>query len=155
MGKLFCLMGKSASGKDAIFRYLKENKALELKEIVPYTTRPMRKGEENGVGYYFVDNAAYEAMRREGKVIESRSYDTIQGKWHYFTADDGQINLSEGSSILIGTLEVYVQLKKYFGEDQVVLTDRIFRRRNWRKLESTEGMRIGILINVVWKLSAP
>ena len=113
-------MGKSASGKDAIFRYLKENKALELKEIVPYTTRPMRKGEENGVGYYFVDNAAYEAMRREGKVIESRSYDTIQGKWHYFTADDGQINLSEGSSILIGTLEVYVQLKKYFGEDQVV-----------------------------------
>lgn len=173
MGKLFCLMGKSASGKDAIFRYLKENKALELKEIVPYTTRPMRKGEENGVGYYFVDNAAYEAMRREGKVIESRSYDTIQGKWHYFTADDGQINLSEGSSILIGTLEVYVQLKKYFGEDQVVplyvevedglrleralsrermqdepitrncvvvtwLTDRIFRRRNWRKLESTK-----------------
>ena len=120
MGKLFCLMGKSASGKDAIFRYLKENKALELKEIVPYTTRPMRNGEENGVGYYFVDNAAYEAMRREGKVIESRSYDTIQGKWHYFTADDGQINLSEGSSILIGTLEVYVQLKKYFGEDQVV-----------------------------------
>ena len=82
MGKLFCLMGKSASGKDAIFRYLKENKALELKEIVPYTTRPMRKWEENGVGYYFVDNAAYEAMRREGKVIESRSYDTIQGKWH-------------------------------------------------------------------------
>ncbi len=39
---------------------------------MPYTTRPMRKGEENGVGYYFVDNAAYEAMRREGKVIESR-----------------------------------------------------------------------------------
>ena len=69
MGKLFCLMGKSASGKDAIFRYLKENKALELKEIVPYTTRPMRKGEENGVGYYFVDNAAYEAMRREGRVM--------------------------------------------------------------------------------------
>ena len=120
MGKLFCLIGKSASGKDAIFRYLKENRELRLKEIVPYTTRPMRKGEENGVGYHFVDNAAYEIMCREGKVIESRTYDTIQGKWHYFTADDGQINLSEGSSILIGTLEVYNQLKKYFGEEQVV-----------------------------------
>ena len=55
MGKLFCLIGKSASGKDAIFRYLRDNKELGLKEIVPYTTRPMRKGEENGFGYYFVD----------------------------------------------------------------------------------------------------
>ncbi len=120
MGKLFCLIGKSASGKDAVFRYLKENKELGLKEIVPYTTRPMRKGEENGVGYYFVDNGAYEMMCQEGKVIESRTYDTIQGKWHYFTADDGQINLQTDHSVLIGTLEVYVQLKKYFGEEQVV-----------------------------------
>ena len=52
MGKLFCLIGKSASGKDAIFRYLRDNKELGLKEIMPYTTRPMRKGEENGVGYF-------------------------------------------------------------------------------------------------------
>ena len=59
-------------------------------------------------------------MRRCAGKVKLLSYDTIQGKWHYFTADDGQINLSEGSSILIGTLEVYVQLKKYFGEDQVV-----------------------------------
>ena len=101
-------------------RYLKENKALELKEIVPYTTRPMRKGEENGVGYYFVDNAAYEAMRREGKVIESRSYDTIQGKWHYFTADDGQIDLAKHDYLGIGTLESYLKLKAYFGEQAMV-----------------------------------
>ena len=121
MGKLFCLMGKSASGKDAIFRYLKENKALELKEIVPYTTRPMRKGEENGVGYYFVDNAAYETMRREGKVIESRSYDTIQGKWHYFTADDGQIDpASPFSYLMIGTLEAYEKIRDYFGAGRVI-----------------------------------
>ena len=32
MGKLFCLIGKSASGKDAIFRYLRDNKELGLKE---------------------------------------------------------------------------------------------------------------------------
>lgn len=120
MGKLFCLIGKSASGKDAIFRYLKEDKTLELREIVPYTTRPMRTGEKEGVDYHFVDQISYEMMCREGKVIESRTYDTVKGKWHYFTADDGQIDLSEQSSILIGTLEVYVQLKKYFGENQVV-----------------------------------
>ena len=50
MGKLFCLIGKSASGKDAIFRYLRDNKELGLKEIVPYTTRPMRKGKKTALG---------------------------------------------------------------------------------------------------------
>ncbi len=120
MGKLFCLIGKSASGKDAIFRYLRDNKELGLKEIVPYTTRPMRKGEENGVGYYFVDQAAYEKMCQNGKVIESRTYETINGPWHYFTVDDGQIRLDRDNAILIGTLEVYNQMKRYFGEEQVV-----------------------------------
>ena len=71
MGKLFCLIGKSASGKDAIFRYLRDNKELGLKEIVPYTTRPMRKGEENGVGYYFVDQAAYEKCVRTEKSLKA------------------------------------------------------------------------------------
>ena len=105
MGKLFCLIGKSASGKDAIFRYLRDNKELGLKEIVPYTTRPMRKGEENGVGYYFVDQAAYEKMCQNGKVIESRTYETINGPWHYFTVDDGQIDIQSNEKyVIIGML---------------------------------------------------
>ena len=80
----------------------------------------MRKGEENGVGYYFVDQAAYEKMCQDGKVIESRTYETINGPWHYFTVDDGQIRLDRDNAILIGTLEVYNQMKRYFGEEQVV-----------------------------------
>ena len=120
MGKLFCLIGKSASGKDAIFRYLRDNKELGLKEIVPYTTRPMRKGEENGVGYYFVDQAAYEKMCQNGKVIESRTYETINGPWHYFTVDDGQINLEKGNYLYIGTLESYEQMVRYYGKEVVV-----------------------------------
>ena len=120
MGRLFVFMGKSASGKDAIFRYLRDNKELGLKEIVPYTTRPMRKGEENGVGYYFVDQAAYEKMCQNGKVIESRTYETINGPWHYFTVDDGQINLEKGNYLYIGTLESYEQMVRYYGKEVVV-----------------------------------
>ena len=43
MGKIFCLMGKSSSGKDTIFSILKETEAL--KPIVLYTTRPMRNND--------------------------------------------------------------------------------------------------------------
>lgn len=34
--------------------------------------------------------------------------------------DDGQIRLDRDNAILIGTLEVYNQMKRYFGEEQVV-----------------------------------
>ena len=34
MGKIFCLMGKSSSGKDTIFKELNEDKDLDLKPII-------------------------------------------------------------------------------------------------------------------------
>lgn len=120
MGKLFCIMGKSASGKDTIFRRLTEDERLSLKKVVPYTTRPSRKGEENGRDYYFVSEDKYEKMCRERRIIERRTYQTVNGPWHYFTADDGQIDLSEGSYIIIGTLEAYVQICRYYGKENVI-----------------------------------
>ena len=44
MGKIICLMGKSSSGKDTIYKNLMEDKSLGLRKLIPYTTRPMRKG---------------------------------------------------------------------------------------------------------------
>ena len=55
MGKIFCLMGKSSSGKDTVFKLLKEDKELKLKPVIPYTTRPKRNNEINGVEYYFIN----------------------------------------------------------------------------------------------------
>ena len=48
MSKIFYLMGKSASGKDTIYKEIKEQ-LPELKTIVIYTTRPIREGERDGV----------------------------------------------------------------------------------------------------------
>ena len=53
MGKIFCVMGKSASGKDTIYRRLMEAPGLGLERIVLYTTRPIRAGEKDGVDYHF------------------------------------------------------------------------------------------------------
>ena len=48
MGKIFYIMGKSASGKDKLYSRLAGNKGLNLKKLILYTTRPVRDGEENG-----------------------------------------------------------------------------------------------------------
>lgn len=118
MGKIFYLMGKSASGKDTIYKKVKEQ-LPELKTIVIYTTRPIREGEQDGVEYFFVNDNRLQQLQEAGKVIELREYNTVHGIWKYFTADDGQFD-REDHLIAIGTLESYVQLRKYFGDEKLV-----------------------------------
>ena len=118
MGKIFYLMGKSGSGKDTIYKYVKEQMP-ELKNIVIYTTRPIRSDEVDGVAYHFSDDTQLEKFQEAGKVIELREYNTVHGIWKYFTVDDGQFDTEE-HSLAIGTLESYVQMKAYFGEEKMV-----------------------------------
>ena len=119
MGKIFYIMGKSASGKDTIYKELIE-KMPKFHSIVPYTTRPMREGEKDGVEYFFVDQERFDEMMDEEKIIEFRSYNTKCGIWTYFTADDGQIDLKKGHYLGIGTLESYQKMRNYYGESNVV-----------------------------------
>ena len=119
MGKIYYIMGKSASGKDSIYKALLSSEELSLKKLILYTTRPIRDGEKNGREYYFTDDAALEEMRKAGKVIEERGYHTVYGIWTYFTADDGQIDLSETDYLGIGTLESFRKMKERFGEDAI------------------------------------
>jgi guanylate kinase len=120
MARIFIVMGKSATGKDTIYKRLLECEELQLKTAVMYTTRPIRKAEENGVEYYFVNENTLIEFQNQRKIIEHRSYDTIHGTWHYFTVNDGQIKLEEADYLMIGTLETYEQISNYFGKDKVI-----------------------------------
>lgn len=111
-------MGKSSSGKDTIYKKIRE-KLPQLKRITPYTTRPIREGETDGVEYFFVDEERLNELKEKERVIEVRSYNTKCGIWTYFTADDGQVNLTESDYLGIGTLESFMKLKKYYGENAV------------------------------------
>ena len=119
MGKIYYVMGKSSSGKDTIYKKLMEAYP-RFRTIVPYTTRPIREGERDGVEYFFVDGERLREMQEAGQVIEVRSYDTKCGVWTYFTADDGQISLETHDYLVIGTLVSYQALREYFGEEKMV-----------------------------------
>lgn len=120
MGKIVYLMGKSSTGKDTIFKELLKAGTVGLKTIVPYTTRPIRAGEQDGVEYFFTDEEGFQRLLQSGKMIEERAYHTVHGLWRYFTVDDGQIQLDSQSYIMIGTLESYQNMKKYFGADKLL-----------------------------------
>lgn len=120
MSKIYCLMGKSCSGKDTIFEELMNDKSLDLKPIVLYTTRPRRENEVDGKEYFFIDSAQLEKYKIMNKIIEIREYDTVNGKWYYCTIDDGQINLSLNNYLGIVTLEAYRSFSVIFGKDKII-----------------------------------
>ena len=120
MGKIYCIVGKSSTGKDTIFKMLLQEKELHLKTIVPYTTRPIRAGEQDGVEYYFCDDQKVEELEQAGRIIELRAYNTVYGVWKYFTVDDGQICMEQQDYLVIGTLEAFVKMREYYGSEKVI-----------------------------------
>lgn len=143
---IFYIMGKSASGKDYLYKNILLHD-IGLKRVVLYTTRPKRDGEVEGVEYFFVNEKFLE--ENANRIIEKRAYNTVYGKWTYATLDDG--NIKEGGNYLvIGTLESYEKVRKYFGEDKVfpiylevdneLRKRRATNRENMQKIPKLEEM---------------
>ena len=112
--KIIYLMGKSSSGKDTIFKKLKEK--LDVDTYVMYTTRPIREGEKEGVTYHYLSNEKMQRYidgKENNKLIEYRTYQTVHGPWTYATIADEQFKNNK-DMIMLGTLESYEQMKKHF-----------------------------------------
>ena len=120
MGKIVYLMGKSSSGKDTIYKRLLGEEKFRFHTVVLYTTRPIRAGERDGVEYHFTDEAGFQKLKREGKVIEDRIYHTVQGVWKYFTVVEDNIFQDQKNYLMIGTLESYEKVRAYFGKEKMI-----------------------------------
>ena len=120
MGKIFYLIGKSCAGKDSLYNIMKNDEELNLRPVIRYTTRPIRDGETDGVGYHFVDTDGYRHFKDSGKIIEEQVYHTVHGDWYYFTADDGGIDIDKYDYLATGVLESFAGTRQYYGKDKVM-----------------------------------
>lgn len=120
MGRIYYLLGKSATGKDTLYKEILKRRP-KLRTVTMYTTRPIREGETDGVEYFFTGREELERQLASGKVIESRTYQTIAGPWTYYTVDDGQFDVADDEScLMIGTLESYEKMCAYFKAGKMV-----------------------------------
>ena len=69
-GTLFIVTAPSGAGKTSLVKALIEREQ-QLRVSVSHTTRAKRPGEEDGVNYHFVDEAAFMEMLRTGSFFES------------------------------------------------------------------------------------
>ena len=77
--KLFVIAAPSGAGKTTLVHALVA-KHPELRFSISYTTRPQRRNEADGVDYVFVDQARFESLREQGRMLESATvFDNLYG----------------------------------------------------------------------------
>ena len=75
---LFCVLGRTSSGKDTLVNKLCEKTGA--KQLISYTTRPRRDGEENT--HIFVTEEEYKKMLADGQVAVDTN---INGNYYWST----------------------------------------------------------------------
>ena len=116
MGKIFCLMGKSSTGKDTIFKRLTEDEELNLKTIVSYTTRPIRDGEEEGKEYFFATGKHVAIVKKiDGKYKYLELQSAISNDWNDFDRDTlkYRFGCQKSRSMRLGGKSVKRKMKSY------------------------------------------
>lgn len=121
--KLFCLLGYSSVGKDTILKQVLKDMD-DVKPIISTTTRPMRKGETEGVEYYFIDDTEF--FRRGTDFVEQRIYHTKvkengvekDATWRYGIE---RMELEKDDYLIVIVDSVgYKELKNYVGNNKIV-----------------------------------
>lgn len=97
---MIVIVGESGGGKSSVAKEFGEK--YGYKNVITYTTRPMRHGEEDGVDYHFVDDQQLNKMR------DSLCLEADYRGWHY-AAD---INDLTDNSIMVVTPSGLRELKR-------------------------------------------
>ena len=123
--KLILLIGCMASGKDTILKeMINEGYA---KPVISHTSRPMRKGEKDGIEYHFVSAEEMLKMKENNEFIEFKSYKVSNNKKWYYGVNKN--SLEKGLSknyILIVDITGMRQIKEYFKDDKNMEITTIF-----------------------------
>ena len=121
--KIFALLGYMGVGKDTILKQVLKD-IDDVKPIISTTTRPMRKGETEGVEYYFIDDTEF--FRRGTDFVEQRIYHTKvkengvekEATWRY-GIERAELEKDDYLIVIVDSVG-YKELKNYVGNGRIV-----------------------------------
>ena len=121
--KIFALLGYMSVGKDTILKQVLKD-IDDVKPIISTTTRPMRKGETEGVEYYFIDDTEF--FRRGTDFVEQRIYHTKvkengvekNATWRY-GIERAELEKDDYLIVIVDSVG-YKELKNYVGNNKIV-----------------------------------
>ena len=101
-GNLIIISSPSGGGKGTLIKEILKT-VLNIGYSVSYTTRPMREGEENGRHYFFVSQAKYKDLIKEGEFLE---FAEVHGNFYGTSIKQINSEIALGRDII---LEIDVQ----------------------------------------------
>jgi len=107
-GKLFVISGTSGVGKGTVLNAVMQ-KRKDLSFSVSATTRPPRRGEVDGVHYYFVTREQFEDMIRREEFLE---YDAHMANYYGTPRAQAEEKMEKGSVLLDIEPKGAAQVKK-------------------------------------------
>lgn len=139
---MIVILGKTASGKTTIVNKLVNE--YGYKQIVTYTTRPMRQGEIQDKTYHYISNDEFSKKIEEGFFAEYTLYHTVFGDWYCGTPLDDLQNAEKNSVVIVtpgGYRDIiesigYKPFSFYIDSDEATIRFRLAKRGdNYKEIE--------------------
>lgn len=111
LGKIYCLLGKSACGKSTLEKVLER---MGHNRIISYTTRPKRPHEVDGIDYHFITLEEFEKMRQDDEFLECQEY----RQWFYGIKND--LDLENQDYVCVIEPRGFFQIKEKLGCSKVI-----------------------------------
>ena len=97
-GRLFVLSGPSGVGKDAVLSLMKEMDGVNCRFATTATTRPIRRGERDGVDYIFLTEAQFRALIESDGLLE---WAEVYGNLYGVPKSEVSEALARGENVLV------------------------------------------------------
>ena len=94
-GLMLVLSSPSGAGKTTLARILSSDPGIAMS--ISHTTRPKRKGEQDGIDYHFVDRDTFTQMRDHGEFLE---WAVVFDNYYGTTQQPVEQSLSNGCDVL-------------------------------------------------------
>ena len=97
-GRLFVLSGPSGVGKDAVLSLMKEMDGVNCRFATTATTRPIRRGERDGVDYIFLTEGQFRALIESDGLLE---WAEVYGNLYGVPKREVSEALARGENVLV------------------------------------------------------
>jgi guanylate kinase len=116
-GQLFVVTAPSGTGKTTIIDIIRKN-VEGIGYSISHTTRPPRRGEVNGVHYYFVARKDFEKMIETHQFVE---WANVYGQLYGTSITGVESTLSSGKDLLLDLdIQGAQEIKKQFPEATLI-----------------------------------